>query len=369
MMIKTRVLVVGPIPPPVGGVETVTKAILESKAFERFEATHCDLTKGRKKETQGNIDFGNVRWAIIHFTRMMRSMRLLQPHVVYMPVAAKWAGFCRDMVLARIAKRRGAKLVGHIHGPKFAGILAKKGVIGSVIRACINQFDVLLVLGTAWKDLFVGYGYRGQVSVVPSTLTREFFEVANAFERKYESENPVGLFVGQVGHRKGVFDLLEALQRLKSAGHPAKMMIVGAPEYLGEWDELMRLRDELAVNDVVEFSGPLQGEALYERFRQASYFILPSYREGLPVVYFEAAAFELPVIATPVGVSADLLKHEHNCLLINPGNVEEIANAIKRMRASVSERRQYARQLKKDIERYHPDNVCSLIADIITGIA
>jgi glycosyltransferase involved in cell wall biosynthesis len=368
-MDKTRVLVAGPIPPPVGGVETVTEAILQSTAFERFEVRHCDLTKGRKKETQGKFDLGNMLWAIIHFVRMMRSVNLLRPHVVYMPVATTWSGFWRDMVLAWIAKRRGAKLVGHIHGPKIADVLAKRGMIGSVIRPCIGQFDILLVLGEAWKGLLEGYGYQGQVAVVPSTLNRGFFDVANAFHREHECKSPVGLFVGQVGRRKGVFDLLAALHLLKAAGRPAKVMIVGPPEYSGEWDELMAKRDELAVNDVAEFAGPLQGEALYERFRKASYFVLPSYREGLPVVLFEAAAFELPVIATPVGVSADLLEHERNCLLVRPGNVEEIASTIERMRDSVTERSQYACQLKKDIERYHPDNVCGLIANIIASVA
>ena len=58
-MRRRRLLVVGPLPPPVGGVETVTKAVLESRLKDEWQLAHCDLTKGRAKTTQGKFDLGN----------------------------------------------------------------------------------------------------------------------------------------------------------------------------------------------------------------------------------------------------------------------------------------------------------------------
>ncbi len=363
-----RILIAGPLPPPVGGVETVTKAVLESSAFAMFDLAHCSLNKGRPKETQGRFDLGNIWWAIVLFFRMGRSIYTHKPHVVYMPLSTTWSGFCRDVVLAWIATRGGCKIIGHIHGPKIFNILEKRGISGMIIRSCLEQYKVLLVLGRAWKDLIYKYNYKGRVEVISSTLNKEFFDKANKFKRNYQNDNVDGLFVGQVGQRKGVFDLLEALHQLKVLGKPAKVIIVGPPEQQGEWDALMERREALGVEDVAEFTGSLQGHALREVFQDASYFILPSYREGLPVVFFEAASYGLPVIATPVGVSTDLLEHNNNCLLVTPGDVPEITSAIDKMRSSVNLRQKYGLQLKKDIERYHPDNVCKNLSDIIVSV-
>lgn len=363
-----RVLVVGPLPPPVGGVETVTKAVLESTALKRFKTSHCDLTKCRPKETQGKFDLSNFWWAMIHFGRMRRSMRSFRPEVVYMPFSTTWSGFWRDSVLAYIAKRLGARVAGHIHGPKLAEVLAKRGFAGRLVKKCIDQFDALFVLDPLWRKWLISHGYEKDVRVIPSTLGKEVFDIGMTFTRDFTKGNAIGLFVGQVGKRKGVFDLLDALHQLKLAAMPARVRIVGAPEYEGEWDALMKRRDELQLSDVAEFTGALRGEALYHEFRQASYFVLPSYREGLPVVLFEAGAFGLPVVTTPVGGIPQLLKHESNALLVSPGDIAEIAAAIHRLASSREDRERFGLRLRNDVSKYHPEVVCDQIADAIEAL-
>ena len=49
-------MIVGPLPPPIGGVETFTQAILESPSLASFDVTQCDTTKQRPKSTQGRFD-------------------------------------------------------------------------------------------------------------------------------------------------------------------------------------------------------------------------------------------------------------------------------------------------------------------------
>src|SRR5262245_34973891 len=100
LMAKPRLLILGPLPPPIGGVETVTQAILESDAFREFDVAHADTTKGRPKQTQGRFDLGNFVWAARHIARVMEAVRRHRPDIVYMPVAGTWSGFLRDMALA-----------------------------------------------------------------------------------------------------------------------------------------------------------------------------------------------------------------------------------------------------------------------------
>ncbi len=359
---RPRLLILGPLPPPVGGVETVTQAVLESEKLGEFDTRHCDTTKGRPKQTQGKFDLGNIRWANIHFSRLRGAMKRFKPDVVYMPVTATWSGFLRDAVLARIAKRRGAKVIGHVHGAWFDRILRRSGVSGRIVRTSLGYFDALLMLGNRWKKVVDDYGFPGQVLVVPSTFRREVFERGAAFERDYSKDGP-GLFVGQVGKRKGVYDLLDAVKLLKERANPVKLVMVGPGEFEGEWESLLQKRKELGLEDEVTFTGSLNGEELYEQFRNASFFVLPSYDEGLPVVFFEAGAFALPVIGTPVGSIPDLLENERNALMVEPGDTEAIAAALHRMSSETELRRKLGTSLRQDIGPFHPDAVCEKIAD------
>jgi len=361
---RPRLLVVGPLPPPIGGVETVTQAILESGAFHDFHLTHCDSTKGRPKQTQGKFDLGNLTWALRHFARLYGAIRRARPDAVYLPVAGTWSGFLRDMVLAYLARRSGARVIGHVHGSDFHFVLERRGFSSTLVRAGLAQFDLLLVLGERWKKLIEAYGIRGRCAIVPSTFRREVFERGSSFARPAFSGRMVpGLFVGQVGRRKGVFDLLAAMKRLKDMEIPFRLTLVGPAELEGEWESLHALRAQLGVEDVTEFTGPLQGESLYDQFKIGELFVMPSYTEGLPVVFYEAGAFEMPVIATPVGAIPDLIADGRNGLLVEPGRVEQITQAILRLVRNPDERAALGRQLKQDIAAFHPDRVCGRIAD------
>ena len=361
---RPRLLVVGPLPPPIGGVETVTQAILESGAFHEFQLTHCDSTKGRPKQTQGRFDLGNMTWALRHFARMRAAVARARPDVVYLPVAGTWSGFLRDMVLAYLAKRSGARLIGHVHGSDFHFVLERRGSSARLVRAGLGQFDLLLVLGERWKTLVEAYGIRGRCAIVPSTYRREVFERGASFERPAPRSGTVqGLFVGQVGRRKGVFDLLAAMKRCKDMKLPVRLTFVGPAELEGEWEALMSERAALGLEDVTEFAGPLQGEALYDHFKLGEVFVMPSYTEGLPVVFYEAGAFEMPVLTTPVGAIPDLVVDGRNGLLVEPGRVEQIVQALVRLVRNPDERAAMGRQLKQDIAAFHPDRVCARIAE------
>ncbi|MEX2162797.1 MAG: glycosyltransferase family 4 protein [Sulfuricaulis sp.] len=355
-------MIVGPLPPPVGGVETVTKALLESHAFREFEVRHCDTTKGRSKQTQGKFDLGNMWWAMIHFRRMLSNATSFKPDAVYMPVTATWSGFWRDAVLALIGRRVGAKIVGHVHGAWFDRILARKGLTGKLVRVCISQYDTLLMLGTPWKRLIESYGYRGNVFIVSPTVSWKCYEEGKTFVRRYENSFGKGLFVGQVGARKGVFELLEALQCLKVAGKKALMTIVGPPEFKGEWDTVMTCWKKLGLQDIVRFTGPLEGETLYREFRDNDYLVLPSHSEGLPIVMLEAGMFGLPVVATPVGAVTDVLEHERNALIVQPGDAKGLAEAIERVVKDAELRKRLGCELRRDVDRYQPDAICNRIA-------
>ena len=359
---KPRLLVVGPLPPPIGGVETFTQAILESKEFAPFELAHCDTTKRRAKATQGRFDALNFAWAFVHCLRLLRDAGRFHPDVIYIPVAGTWSGVLRDLALGALARRTGALVLGHQHAGDIRDVLAKGGPLGRVVRAGFAQFDAMLVLGEPWRELFVRWGLACPIAICPSTLRREVFEHGAAFTRVPRREPPARvLYVGQVGRRKGVHDLLRAVRRLLDEGVAIELTVVGPAQLEGELEAARALAAELSLEGPVRFTGALTGEALYTHFRAHDLFALPSYNEGIPAVLYEAGAFELPVVTTPVGAIPALVRDGENGLFVAPGDGDALAGSLRRLATDHELRARLGAQLRRDVDAFHPDRAAARI--------
>jgi glycosyltransferase involved in cell wall biosynthesis len=184
-----------------------------------------------------------------------------------------------------------------------------------------------------------------------------------AFQRPALHAGPVrALFVGQFGRGKGTLDLLEALARVRANGHDVRLAIVGPAQQPRDEAETRARRASLGLVDAAELTGPLLGDALYARFREADVFVLPSYNEGLPVVLYEAGAFGLPAIATPVGAVTDLVRDGENGMIVPPGDVAALAAAITALATDAGARARLGAQLRADVLAFHPDRICERIA-------
>ncbi len=353
---------VGPLPPPVGGVETMTQAVLESRAFDDFERTHVDITKHRPKETQGRFDLLNFVWAARHLARMQAAVRRFRPHVAYVPVAGNHSAVLRDLALAQLAHRGGARVLGHQHAGDIHRTLARGGVERRLLQSGFAAFDRMLVLGEHWRPLLAGFGVRCPIHVVPSTFRREVFERAARAAPRPPRDTLNVLFVGHYGRGKGTPELLQAVAQLAAAGVRVRATIVGPPQRQGDAERVRELRATLPALPVT-FTGALAGEPLWQAYEDADLFVLPSHAEGLPVVLHEAGAFGLPVVTTPVGAIPELIRDGANGLLVPPGNVTALAAAIGRLAREPALAARLGGQLRHDVGAFHPDRVCARIAD------
>ncbi|HRC72047.1 MAG TPA: glycosyltransferase family 4 protein [Candidatus Competibacter sp.] len=73
---------------------------------------------------------------------------------------------------------------------------------------------------------------------------------------------------------------------------------------------------------------------IYDYVAHCDVLLMPSLHEGLPYTLLEAMALGIPIIASRVGGLAEILKNDINALLITPGNIEEITQAIIRLHNS-----------------------------------
>lgn len=296
-------------PPHLGGLERVVQQLANQQA-ERHRVTvvstglGADGAPGRAQE--GRVTVRRHRAVEAAHTAIAPGMAL---SLLRAPRAAVLHLHCAHALMPELvaltALLRRQRFLVHFHLDVDASgrlgrllPLYKKHVLGRVLRAAAG----VIVLTEAQAGL-VRDRYRvpgGQVHIVPNGVGAEYF-----LPRRVPGpgqERPLKLlFVGRLSAQKNVGRLLDALAL---AEQPVTLRIVGD----GEQREQLRARAERPdLTGAVEFAGPLHGEDLVGAYAWADALVLPSDREGMPLVALEAMAAGLPVLATDVPGNTELI--------------------------------------------------------------
>lgn len=150
------------------------------------------------------------------------------------------------------------------------------------------------------------------------------------------------LYVGRLQYLKGLRELLAAVAELKAGGTPVELhMAAGLEEPI--FSELQHLAANLGIDQQVQWHGFVPfGEPLFAHYRSVDIFVLPSYTEGFPRVFWEAAANSCPAVISNVGGIPALLEDEVHALLIPPKDVGAIVDAVRRLAADEALRKRIA---------------------------
>ncbi len=133
------------------------------------------------------------------------------------------------------------------------------------------------------------------------------------------------LFVGRLAAVKGVAVLFEALKSLREHHPDLTLTLIGdGPER----PALEGLANNHGLSGIVTFLGYRSQDDVAAALGAHDLFVLPSFAEGVPVVLMEAMAAHLPVIATQVGGVSELVEHGRSGLLVAPGDVQALADAL-----------------------------------------
>jgi glycosyltransferase involved in cell wall biosynthesis len=171
------------------------------------------------------------------------------------------------------------------------------------------------------------------------------------------SDGATILCVARQYQRKHVADLLRALPALRARVPRARAIVVGdGPEHA----PLRRLAAELRLGDAVTFTGALPDAELEHQYRRADVFCLPSVQEGFGIVYLEAMACGLPVVATASAAIPEVVPQGRAGLLVPPGDVGALANALAELLANADQRAAYGAYGREHVEQYEWDRVAGV---------
>lgn len=223
-----------------------------------------------------------------------------------------------SILLSKLLKK---KVICRISGGgKFGDINSLKKIIGyKIILSVLKKADAYIVLSNFIKKELINEGFdEKKIHIIPNGVDIKKFYPEKI--KKY-GKTKIITFVGRLTHEKGLFYLLKALKKIKFSGFELFLLGEGPLE-----KDLKEFVKKIGLEEKVKFWGYQQD--VFEFLQMSDLFVLPSISEGMSNALLEAMACGLPIVATEVSGSADLIEDGMNGFLVKPGDIKGLAKAI-----------------------------------------
>jgi glycosyltransferase involved in cell wall biosynthesis len=258
--------------------------------------------------------------------------------------AAMRGSFWRKSLFSLTARAAGVPVIFHLHGSEMKTFVDKQPVfLRRFISWILAKQSVVIVLTDSWRIYIKSISPRASIQVLSNYVD---LPALSENASKYNDTDVHLLFLGLVGMRKGVYDLLPAF-RDAITKVPGLRLIIGGN---GEVGQAKVLAAQLNIDDRVLFAGWVSGEDKINYLCQADIYILPSYNEGLPVSLLEAMSWQIPVISTRVGGIPELVRDGIDGLLVDAGDHAAISSAIIKLSQDAGLRRQMGKAARDQVE-------------------
>jgi glycosyltransferase involved in cell wall biosynthesis len=208
-------------------------------------------------------------------------------------------------------------IVFHIHGSSFDSFLETDSwLVRAVQSSVFERCDRIVVLSDYWQQVLGKRVSERKISVVPNAVDPELFDP------EYDHDPTRVTFVSSLIQRKGVQELIEAVDNLAADGSfDFELSIAGSGPLRGSVEALA------ARHEHVTYHGFVSEQEKRRLFSTGDVFVLPSHAEGLPIAMLEAMAGGNAVVSTTVGSIPEVIDDDGG-VLVKPGDSAGLADAV-----------------------------------------
>lgn len=238
--------------------------------------------------------------------------------IIHMHMASRNSTFRKNFYL-KISKFLHKKVIIHLHGGEFKIFYLNEcnKYKQNKIKKLFKFADKVIVLSEEWKIFLSSFVDENKIVILNNSvlLPRNFTK---------NLKNKKILFLGDIGNRKGIFDLIYVFNDLLKIDRDFELYIGGN----GDINKMSNLINELNLNKHVHYLGWIDNNKKKRYLKDCTYYILPSYNENLPISILESMSYKCISISTNVGGIPSLIKNNINGFIIEPGSKEELLNLI-----------------------------------------
>ncbi len=249
--------------------------------------------------------------------------------IVHINTSFDTKALLRDAVVVPRLHGAGAKIFLKFHGSDAQLLATKNPALALARQRLLSHTDGIGVLSSEERLNFLRAGvqepkiFQIKNVVEPNTSRQnsEFYHRWNLPE-----DVPRLLFIGRFIPAKGLLDVIRACRLLRDHGLRFMLLCIGDGPARRDAE---REVDRLDLRAYVRFLGYIPEEQTADFYNNSTMLLFPTYHyEGFPMVIFNAAAAGLPIITTHIRAAADYLREPDNCLWVEPGKPDMLADKV-----------------------------------------
>ena len=328
----------------VSGISTVTISIIKYNKEHRYY--HYLLGRPDKKTN-------NLLWGIMLIKQFLLFPFFIKKNKIKiahqnLPLNAK--GILREFVINCWCCLLRIPIVLQIHGGSFIADGTSNFIYKKLVQFIFQNSKQVIVLSEVEKTLLEEkFGYIKAI-VLPNCIDTSIFKS----DKKIQNYNKLNLlFLGRIEKNKGIYELIEALKKLKNE-FDFSFLLCGTGPLL---EHCIEAFDKILGKNF-EYKGVVFGESKNNIIKKSDLFILPSYFEGMPLALLETMAAGVVPIVTSVGSMRDIIKHGVNGLQVEAQNSNDLYVKLKYILLNLNEYQKFSINAQStikenyDIEKY-----------------
>lgn len=338
-----KVLLVSPLPPPVGGIASWTLDYLSYCEKNGIDISLVNSAiKGSRAENVTKINLAEELKRCLGMRKQIKKTLKEKHDVLHYCASCSTVGLIRDFVLLMGLD---IPVVYHCHCDLSVAI---NNIVSKIFfRLICKKAAKVFALNTA--SLETALMNTDEAVYIPNFAVEIYDENKKISERLKKI-----IFVGRVTRQKGIIELFEAANSLPDV----EFLIVGPAD---DPDIVFPEKSNIVV------LGKKEHNEAIELMKQSDALILPSYSEGFPLSVLEAMSCGLPVIATNVGSISDMIG-EAGGVLTEKENPVQLVQAINSIKDKKAREKMSTYNIEKVKTCYLIDIVMKQIIDVYKNI-
>jgi len=339
----------------VSGVATVVNSIIQHNKNHVY--FHYLLGRPDKVSTK-SIWLMQLLKQILFFPFFIKRKRI---DLVHQNLPFDPKGLVRESVINFWCWVLNVPVVLHIHGGKFITQGTDNIFFLKLAQSLFVHSKQVIVLSELEKELLNDKFDFQSTKVLSNSINTIIFQNPDL---KAHTEKPTVLFLGRIEENKGIYEIIEAFKMLVKGSNFRFVLCGDGPLK----DYCIETFGTILGGDF-EYKGVISGQNKIDTIKEADFFILPSYFEGLPMALLETMAAGVVPIVTNVGSMKQVVEHGMNGLLVEKKNSKDLYEKLKTIFTNQALCHQLSENAKNTVsEHYDIKNYIDQLNDIYTGI-